>query len=1340
MNWADSNLPEQWEKFKRHIELVFSGPLQAKTEQEQVAYLLLWVGEKGRDVHATWSGISEADSKKLKTYYDRFKAHVQPKLNPIFARYKFNNEVQNQDTIDAYITRLRLSARDCNFTNADEMIRDRIVFGTTSSKIREKLINVGAELTLEKAIQIAQSFEYSQQQLRSMAGATGNATTEGIHYVRRPGNTGTIHTQRQRARTRAQPRQHPSANGGNRFQRQPSPSFKQTCGNCGNNHKTGSQNCAAKGKICHACLKPNHFSKFCRSSKNVHALDYDQNSREKDRDLNVEFEEFYIDTVSPSKLDRAFVELNIGPSQTPINFKIDTGSSVNILPLKHFQKLKIVTPLEPPEHKLTSYTGDMLSVNGKITLPCSHKDVKLNSPFYVVENSAPPLISLQTSIDLGLVKLTYSVENLHASMTKQDVLDEYGELFQGIGLFPGKSKLHLKSDAVPVVNPPRRIPEALRDRVKTELHRMENNGIIKKVTEPTDWVNSMHAVEKPKTGKLRIVLDPKYLNDNIRRPHYPMQTLDDVTSRLADAKFFSILDITHAYWSVELDDESSYLTTFSSPFGRWRFLRLPFGIKSSQDIFQQKIDEIFEGLTGITSIVDDILVYGRSRQEHDQNLRVVLERARAKGIRFNLDKLVVGVTEVPFFGHLITSSGLKPDPSKIRAIASLSVPQTRAQLENVLGMVNYLQKFAPNLAEITGPMRALLKNDVEFIWDQPQTDAFEKMKQVITQTPVLAYFDPSKPVTLECDSSKYGAGAALLQDGRPVAFASKTLTTTEQSYAQIEKEMNAIVFACTRFHQYIYGRPVTVHSDHRPLSSIMKKPLSAAPPRLQRMMLQLQKYDIDVQHVSGKDVPISDLLSRQPLSDLQETKGLDLQVHTVLQNLYITDRRLESVRNATLQDSQMQTLKQTILQGWPDLRTDCSKSIIEFWNHRDELSTADDLIFRGQTLVIPKSLRQQMIDSIHTGHMGTQKCLLRAKDVMFWPGMTKQITDFVLECPICLNNRRSNTKEPLTPHEIPKRPWENVASDLFYFDNKDYLITVDYYSRYFEVDALPDTKSSTVIRKLKAHFARMGVPSHFYSDNGPCYTSSLFEEFAKEWNFTHVTSSPLHPISNGLAEKMVGVVKSLFKKAKESGRDPLVAILEYRNTPLDCGFSPNQLLMSRRTRSIQLPMTDEQLKPVTVPSSTVRSKIQKSKYTQKKYYDRSAKPLPSLHLNEYVRLQVGNIWKPAKVINIHDRHSYSVQTKDGGVYRRNRRLLSKTPEKFPEITDFAPLVLLENSQEPVYDSIQINTPQEPLPSHSPATPTKPVPQQTPDSPYLSTRSGRRVKPNSLYFSDKWLNV
>ena len=243
---------------------------------------------------------------------------------------------------------------------------------------------------------------------------------------------------------------------------------------------------------------------------------------------------------------------------------------------------------------------------------------------------------------------------------KQLIEHEYGDLFKGIGVIPGRVKLHLKDNAMPVVNPPHRIPEALKSRLKCKLDNMENDQIIVRVDEPTDWVNLLVIVEKPQTGKLRICLDPKALNEAIQRPHYPMYMLDDVTSKLTNDTCFSLVDITHAYWSVKLDESSSYLI-FGAPFGRYRHLRLPFRISASSDLFQMKVNEIFEGLPGVAAINDDILIYGHTRDEHDRNLRNILDRAQEKGIPFNPDKMKIGVKELLFFGHLVTDEGLKID-------------------------------------------------------------------------------------------------------------------------------------------------------------------------------------------------------------------------------------------------------------------------------------------------------------------------------------------------------------------------------------------------------------------------------------------------------------------------------------------------------------------------------------------------------------------------------------------------------------------------------------------------------------------------------------------------------
>ena len=490
-------------------------------------------------------------------------------------------------------------------------------------------------------------------------------------------------------------------------------------------------------------------------------------------------------------------------------------------------------------------------------------------------------------------------------MTRQDVLDTYKDVFTGIGTLPGECEIHLRHDAKPVVHPPRKVPIAIRDRLKTQLDEMEKSHVICKVTEPTEWVNSLVTVQKS-NGTLRICLCPKDLNDAIKRPHYPSKTIDDILPDLAGAKVFSKLDARSGYWSIKLTEKSSMYMTFNTPFGRYRFLRLPFGIKSANDLFQQKMDECLENLPVVKTIVDDIVVYGKDQATHDRNLDLLLTRCREKGIRLNPEKTEIGKQEISFFGHMLTATGLKMDPAKVKAIREMPSPQSKAELQTVLGMITYLQRFAPCLAEMTSPMRQLLKNDVEFEWNEACKNAFTKIKDVITQNqgPVLTYFDPRKDITLQVDASKSGLGAALLQDGRPVSYASMSLTQTEINYSQIEKELFAIVFVCTRFHQYVYGRPINVQTDHKPLIAIFKKNIQTAPPRLQRMMLSLSRYDINLTYIPGKEIPLADTLSRKFLPDTcpDLIDGLDEHVHGIMSCIPVSNQKMDYLRAETKTD------------------------------------------------------------------------------------------------------------------------------------------------------------------------------------------------------------------------------------------------------------------------------------------------------------------------------------------------------------------------------------------------------------------------------------------------------
>ena len=254
------------------------------------------------------------------------------------------------------------------------------------------------------------------------------------------------------------------------------------------------------------------------------------------------------------------------------------------------------------------------------------------------------------------------------------------------------------------------------------------------------------------------------------------------------------------------------------------------------------------------------MVFGKTREEHDKNLRAVLQRALDKSIQLNEEKLEVGLYEISYSGNVLSEHGLKLDPSKIAAIKDMPPPENRSELETWFGM-NYLSRFAPNLVEVMCLLRELLGKSVEFYWGKPQEEAFTKVKEIITQElgQVLSCYDPTKRLTLQTDSSRSGLGATLLQEVKPIAYASKSLTSSEKNYAQTELECLGILFG----HHWVYGRKVIVETDHLSLIPIFKKPLYLAPARLQRMMIQMQHYDIEVPFCAGKDISVPDTLSRK---------------------------------------------------------------------------------------------------------------------------------------------------------------------------------------------------------------------------------------------------------------------------------------------------------------------------------------------------------------------------------------------------------------------------------------------------------------------------------------------
>lgn len=493
---------------------------------------------------------------------------------------------------------------------------------------------------------------------------------------------------------------------------------------------------------------------------------------------------------------------------------------------------------------------------------------------------------------------------------------------------------------------------------------------------------------------------------------------------------------------------------------------MPFGIKTASDVFQERLQEIFN-IEGIEIYIDDILIYGKTKEEHDARLEQVLKIAQEKNIKFNSSKCLFGLKEIKYLGHTFNEEGIFIDDTKVEAINEMPSPGNKKDLQRFLGLITYVGRFIPNLSEETTLLRTLLKEKNSFVWDDKYEAAFQKLKRLISNAPCLEYFDNNGEITISVDASKAGLGAVLLQNDKPVAYASKAMTETQIKYAQIEKELLAVCFGTEKFYQYIYGRKFKVETDHKPLIPIFSKPLIDTPPRLQRMLLSLQKYDINLQYRPGRELIIADSLSRANSPEVYNPKITDLEYQICSVNIdwNINDNRLDELKQATSEDETLKSLSDFIANGWPTNRTHLNEDLKAYYQMRNEITEGDGLMFRNNKILIPTKMRQTILNSIHTGHLGINKSVEKARRAVYWPHRNDHIEKMVKDCEICQRHGNTKEKQPLIPHEIKYIPWYKIGVDIFELNQELYLLVIDYYSKYVELCTLyRNTTSANVIQ------------------------------------------------------------------------------------------------------------------------------------------------------------------------------------------------------------------------------------------------------------------------------------
>lgn len=1200
----------------------------------QVAATLCTImGAECKKVMISLPNLSAEDKRNPDRIIEALREHFVPQRNVVYERFMFNNAFQKEETADEFILRLRQLAESCEYGDLkDSLIRDRIIAGTSDQAAKERLLRERPIPDLNRAIEHLKASEVSRQQNQVFCGAPT------INYVSRKSDN-------------------------KRQKRKPPVKYhkQQPCSRCGAPDKHSRDSCPAKTAKCHKCKKKGHYSKLCRSGKkSAEEIESGTEDGESGEESYMFMGEIEVDELNTPLHD--FWSANVYVNGQHTSFKLDSGSKICVVGEK--EKWTKLGKLEKTTSKFRGAGGVTLDhvILGVIrNAELKFADRIHREDIYVMRNQQKNLLSKSAVQSLKLLRPdpeVYSVEN------SPDFRKEYPELFHGLGKMKTAYKISLREDAAPMcLFAPRRVPHPLVEKVKQQLGKMEKSKIITRVTEPTEWCSGMVVVPKA-NGTVRICVDLTALNKAVKREVHPMASVDENLAKIQGSSIFTKLDANSGFWQIPLDESSRLLTTFVTSEGRYCFNRLPFGISSAPEIFQRIMSNTLEGLEGVICHMDDILIHAKTQEDHDKRVRLVLNRLREAGMTLN-EKCTFSKKKMTFLGHIISGEGIEADPQKTKAIREFPTPTNVTELQRFNGMVNQLAKFIPNLAEVNEPLRQLLKKENEWIWSEPQELAFGKIKKMLIGTEVLAHYNRDARCIVAADASQYGIGAVLLQEDscgkrRPISYASRSLSDTEKRYAVIEKEALASTWACEKFKDFVLGAKFRLETDHRPLIPLLSSTdFSKLPSRILRFRLRLMKYSPEVVYVQGVEQKTADALSRAPIEKPSREEEVQIEEMEsvkdhIISQLPATTRRMEIIKEAQKEDTVCSQIKTYVENGWPPIRPN-QPLLKPYFDNAAHFTVANDLLMYDTRIVIPQPLRMEILDDIHQGHLGITKCKGRAYDSVWWPNITAQVETMCRSCTTCALHQ-DEPKENLMALSTPDEIWERVGTDLFHHNYKDYIVIVDYGSKWLDMKELKNTTSGEIIKALSDVFATHGTPKVVVSDNGPQYASSEFTRFALEWGFSHVTSSPRYPRANGEAERAVRTAKKILQKNVNYH----LGLLAYRSAPLHNGFTPSQLLMSRRLRTT-IPTIPEKLTPQLVDLQKVKQKedLYKNQYT--KHHDLRTRTykLPYLSPGDKVYIRDQGQYGEVKE-KVKSPRSYNIATETGSILRRNRTALIHT--------------------------------------------------------------------------------
>lgn len=1167
---------DHYEQFKDRVELFF-----ALNPEEEKKKAMIFLNAISMDLYSLIDSLCRPAKPANKTLQEIFKfldGHYKKTTNKRAERVKFNRLVQKPDeSIREFVGRLREAAQTCAFGDVvphdelnsgklkalilEEALLDRLVMGVNNKEVQVALLQ--KELcSLDEAVDVASCMQVAMDEAQ---------VDRHIQYVQE-NNEEDVFAVRQENR-RGHLNSRPQNDQNKRYQQ------TSQCHRCGRTPGHELYQCPGRNTRCSSCGRVGHFAAWCQVPR--------------------------IAVILP---DRDPVCLSIRINNVKLNTLVDTGACTNVIAPQVLNRVRGNWKLLKSNTNLCVFSGQKLKVNGQVELPVEYEGNVHAVNFQVVDlggeyqtllsrpgldvlipgwrNYFPPERSIQLVEDKAIEGAKENVNEETVDPFWEKLQKKFPNVFDkdtSQSIYYYKAQIHMKDNFSPIFAKPYSLPYRFEDKVKSELERLVDNGVLVPCHKSA-FASPMVVIEKADKVNIRICIDCKRtVNPQITNEiFYPLPDQDSIFARIGNAHWFCVIDLCNAYLQLNLTEDSQEILTLNTPFGLYRYTKLPFGVSAAPSIFQSVIDDILKGVINAKAYLDDILIWGEDKEECERNLEEVIERLSKYNVKVNLDKCVILQNEVKYLGHILKAGTIGVNPDKFKDVITAPRPSNTKEVMSYVGLLNYFRRFAPGLSQLLGPLYELTKKGSSFNWSTECEKAFEESKRIVSSDSCMALYDPRKDTYLLCDASPIGVAAVLMQvnngQERPVYYASAKLDAAQRKYSQLHREALAIMFGLERFYKFIFGKQITIVTDAQAVKEMFKESnggSAVASARMQRWGAKLSGFQYRIIHRNSAKLAVPDALSRLPSGNSFHEEDEQEESIAIIKMVTELPTTFESIKEETNRDEILQEIINRCVNGRDKFIKKFSHPEVQKYSRLyKELSLANGVLFYRDRIVVPATLRKQLLIHLHGNHDGMVLMKRAARQKIFWPGIDKDIEDWVNGCSVCQQTSLVPKKPVVSKWPPSLKPFERVHLDFFYFEGRTFLLIIDTYSKYIDVQEMKRTTADHLIRTLRETSKLFGFPQTFVTDNGPPFSSSTFHDFCKAQNVKLVHSPPFHPESNGQAEAGVKVVKrGLLKLRLEFGKRASLGdlvdtfLFNYRNTPrTTTDRTPLEMLLSYSPR------------------------------------------------------------------------------------------------------------------------------------------------------------------------------